>query len=46
MKVSSDFQTLIGYHNTSPLEVAKIWNLQSLAMIHEEILDLEDRPEL
>lgn len=46
MKLSNDNKTLIGYENKQPLEVCLIWNLTTLKIIHEEVLDLEDKKEL
>ena len=46
MKLTPDGKYLVGYWEKSPLEVVKIWNLTTLKSIHEEILDLDDKPEL
>jgi len=46
MKLSSDNKTLIGYEDKQPLEVCKLWNLSTLLLVHEEVLDLEDQKDL
>ncbi len=46
LKITQDQKYLIGYWEKKPLEVVKIWELASLKPVHEEILDLDDSPDL
>jgi len=42
LKLSTDFQYLIGYEHRSPLEIVWIWSLTTKKVVHKEILDLDD----
>lgn len=46
LKITPDQKYLIGYWEKKPLEVVKIWELAGLKPVHEEILDLDDSPDL
>ena len=46
VKTTPDGKTLVGYRDIQPNEILKIWNLEKRAWVHDEILDLEDQPDL
>ena len=46
MKLSNDCKTLVGWEEVNPLELCRVWNLNKLSFVFEEILDLEDNEDL
>jgi len=46
LKLTPDRKYLVGYWEKKPLELVKIWDLSGLRSIHEELLDLDDAPDL